>query len=186
LKSSNSFYHSDDVVQSGLVQLGKIIGAHGIHGALRIYSYAESADCFVAHTSLIIQDLSGGWTSYEMVQCRPYKQILRVTLKEITTRSRAESLAGQGVYVPKASLPPLEEDTNYWHDLIGMAVYTTENLYLGCIDHIIPTGANDVYVVKSTTDHSGKEILIPAIASVVIDVDVDNGRMVVALPEGLT
>lgn len=180
MKSSNSFYRPDD-----LIQLGKIIGAHGIRGVLKVYSYAETADGFSAHRELIIQAPDGGRTSYEVVQCRPYKQIVRVTLKEITTRTQAEALAGCDVFVPRSSLPPLDEDTNYWHDLIGMAVYTTENQFLGTIDHIIPTGANDVYVIKPTEEDTAAEILIPAIASVVIDVDTETGRMVVALPEGL-
>ena len=180
MKSSNSFYRPDD-----LIQLGKIIGAHGIRGALKVYSYAETADGWSAHSDLIIQAPGGERTSYAVIQCQPYKQVVRVTLKEVTTRSEAEALAGYDILVPRSSLPPLDEDTYYWHDLIGMAVYTTEDHHLGIIDHIIPTGANDVYVIKPAEGDPAGEILIPAIASVVIDVDTETGRMVVTLPEGL-
>jgi len=78
-------------------------------------------------------------------------------------------------------LPELGEDTHLWFDLIGMAVYTTEDKYLGRIESIIETGSNDVYVVQ---DHE-KEVLIPALESVVVDIDLEHKRMRVDLPEGL-
>ena len=73
-----------------------------------------------------------------------------------------------------------------------MAVFSGNNEYLGRITDIIPTGANDVYVVNAddngetgSTDGSPKEILIPALASVVLDVDIKQRTMRVKLPEGL-
>ena len=62
-----------------------------------------------------------------------------------------------------------------------MAVYTTEREYLGQIESIIETGSNDVYVVKD----GPKEVLIPALESVVVDIDIGRRRMQVELPEGL-
>jgi 16S rRNA processing protein RimM len=168
-----------------LVQLGKIIGAHGIRGAVKIYSYAESAESFTTQHSVIVQDPAGRQATYTLLECRPHKQILRVTLKNVTTRNQAEALMGCGVYVTKKSLPQLNEDTYYWSDLIGMTVMDTEGNDLGRLSQIIQTGANDVYVVTST-DHQGPaEILVPAIEQVIIDIDVDRKQMVVELPEGL-
>lgn len=107
-------------------------------------------------------------------------------LEHVTSRNEAEALVGNGIYVLKSSLPPLEENTYYWHDLIGMVVVTTQGENLGCIEQIIPTGANDVYVVRSeAAEASSKEILIPAISSVVIEIDTERNRMAVELPEGL-
>ena len=82
-------------------------------------------------------------------------------------------------------MPPLEDDTYYWIDLIGMAVFGPDDEYLGHITEIITTGANDVYVVKTPDDYQVKEILLPAISSVIIEVDMAAKRMCVVLPEGL-
>lgn len=176
----NSPHPKDD-----LVQLGKIIGAHGIRGAVKIYSYAESAESFTTQHSLIVQDPAGRQAAYDVLECRPHKQILRVTLKGVTTRDQAEALVGSGVYVTRDSLPSLEKDTYYWSDLIGMTVVNTEGNGLGRLSQIIQTGANDVYVVTSTDDQGPAEILVPAIEQVIIEIDVDLNRMVVDLPEGL-
>lgn len=166
--------------------MGTIVGAHGIHGAVKVLSYAESTDSYTAQDSIIVQNAAGEQTTYHLLDCRPHKRTLRVTLERVTTRNQAEALVGSGIYVPKDSLPPLEEDTYYWRDLIGITVLTVQGEELGRIEQIIPTGANDVYVVQSrTTSDNPKEILIPAVSSVILEIDMDRNRMIVDLPEGL-
>jgi 16S rRNA processing protein RimM len=130
-------------------------------------------------------DAKGGTQHLEVAWSQPHKQVVRLAFAGITQRDQAEAMAGWGVFIAKQDLPPLEADTYYWSDLIGMAVYTAEGEYLGAIEQIIPTGANDVYVVKTPAGHAVKEILLPAIASVILDIDVAGRRMQVQLPEGL-
>ena len=79
-------------------------------------------------------------------------------------------------------LPELASDTYYWADLIGLSVYTTQGDYLGRLTSILPTGSNDVYIVRT----EDRETLVPALASVVCSVDLANQTMRVKLPEGLT
>ena len=76
----------------------------------------------------------------------------------------------------------MDEDTYYWFDLIGIEVYTKTEEFLGRIESILETGSNDVYVVKK---HE-KEVLIPALKSVVLEIDLEHKLMQVDLPEGLT
>lgn len=180
MKSSNS-----GSAPGELVQIGKIIGAHGTGGAVRVYSYAESAECFARHTTLVLMDGHGGTQLRKIEWSQPYKQVMRLIFEGIRDRDQAEAMAGWGVYIAKKDLPPLEADAYYWSDLIGMSVYTTEGEHLGVVEQIIPTGANDVYVVKTPPGHAVKEILLPAIASVILEIDVDGQRMRVQLPEGL-
>lgn len=122
---------------------------------------------------------------HRVLKAQPHKKVVRLWLNEVTTRDQAEALAEAGVYCDKKDLPPLEPDTYYWLDLLGMAVYDLDDHLLGEVVHIIPTGANDVYVVKPKDAHPAEEILIPAIASVVLEVDLENKQMRVDLPEGL-
>ncbi len=75
----------------------------------------------------------------------------------------------------------MDEDVHYWFDLIGIDVYTIEGDHLGRIESIIETGSNDVYVVKD----GSTEVLIPALGSVVLNIDTEHNRMEVDLPEGL-
>ena len=104
-----------------------------------------------------------------------------ISLKGVTDRERAEELIGAELFIPETELPELDEDTYYWFELIGIEVYTTEGYYLGRITTILPTGSNDVYVVKDNK----KEVLIPALESVVLDIDLELKRMRLDLPEGL-
>lgn len=181
MKLLNSLYPPDV-----LIQLGRIIGAHGIRGAIKVLSYAESTESFTAQDHIIVQNAAGEQTAYHVLACQPYKKIMRITIEQVTNRNQAEALVGSGIYVLKESLPLLKEDTYYWHDLIGIAVFTTQGENLGRIEQIIPTGANDVYVVRSRiAADRPKEILIPAISSAVIEIDTDRNRMVVDLLEGL-
>jgi 16S rRNA processing protein RimM len=123
--------------------------------------------------------------NYQIVWAKPHKNGMRLGIKGITSRNQAEAMAGFGVFIARTSLPPLDENTNYWVDLIGMAVYNTNDQYIGRIVDIMPTGANDVYVVKTHQDDAPDEILLPATTSVVLEVDVPGKRMRVDVPDGL-
>ncbi len=87
---------------------------------------------------------------------------------------RAESLRGALIEVDEAELRALPEHEYYIHDLIGLQVITTGGERLGSLEDVIHTGANDVYVVKR---RGHKDRLIPAIADVVLEVDLDAGEM---------
>ncbi len=165
-----------------LIPIGRIVGAHGIRGDVKIFSYAESEDLFARQEQLILMGPSGGRKHYEVVGVRAHQKSIRLSLKNVETRDQAEALRGSEVYIPKSELPPLEEGTYYWIDLIGLAVYKTSGEYLGRVSEIIPTGANDVYVVRRDT---GAEVLIPAIPSVIMEIDLQKGHIQVELPEGL-
>lgn len=166
--------------------MGKIVAAHGIRGAVKVHSYAESAQSYIDQEHLLLIDPSGREHRHTVLWAKAHRNSVRLALEAVTTRTAAEALAGFEIWIPKESLPPLQDDdTYYWFDLIGMAVYDTDRGYLGQLDEIIETGANDVYVVRTPRDFPVKEILLPAISSVVIDIDLPEKRMTVTLPEGL-
>jgi 16S rRNA processing protein RimM len=168
-----------------LIQVGRIVGAHGIQGAVKVHSYAESVDCYTLPEGLFMIDTAGSRSRCEVLWARSQKNVVRLAIKDVTTRDQAESLAGCELWIPRASLPPLDEDTHYWVDLIGLNVFTKDGEHLGRLSDIIATGANDVYVVTTPEGYPVKEILLPAIASVVLEVDEAGQKMIVELPEGL-
>lgn len=169
----------------GYVEIGTVMGAHGIRGAIRVASFSESPDRFAAPGPIHLIDPEGRMVPYRIVWSQTYKQTVRLALTGIETRDDAQALAGRRVCVARKDLPPLAPDTYYWSDLIGLAVYDADDRYLGQVVQIIPTGANDVYVVETPAGYPVAEILVPAIASVVVDIDVPKRRMRVHLPEGL-
>ena len=163
------------------VLIGKIVGVHGLKGTNKFKSYAESLAVFYPGQSILIRDNRNRETSVELDWIKSHTGTPLISFKGVTDRDRAEALIGAELFIPETELPELDEDTYYWFELIGIEVYNTQEDYLGRITSIFPTGSNDVYVVKNKT----KEVLIPALESVVIDIDLELKRMRVDLPEGL-
>jgi len=169
------------VDKKGYVLIGKIVGVHGLKGTNKFKSYAESLSVFYPGQSILIRDNRNRETSVELDWIKSHTGTPLISFKGVTDRDRAEALIGAELFIPETELPELDEDTYYWFELIGIEVYNTQEDYLGRITSIFPTGSNDVYVVKDKT----KEVLIPALESVVIDIDLELKRMRVDLPEGL-
>ena len=167
--------------KKGYVLIGKIVGVHGIKGTNKFKSYAESLAVFNPGRSILIRDNRKRETSAELNWVKPHTGTPLISFKGVTDRPQAEALIGAELFIPQTELPVLDEDIYYWFELIGMEVFTTRDEYLGCIDSIFPTGSNDVYVVKDEK----KEVLVPALESIVIDIDLKHKRMRVDLPEGL-
>jgi 16S rRNA processing protein RimM len=165
----------------GYVLIGKIVGIHGIKGTNKFKSYAESLSVFYPGQSILICDNQSRETTFELNWVKSHTRTPLISLKGVTDRERAEELVGAELFISETELPELDENTYYWFELIGIEVYTAEGAYLGRITSILPTGSNDVYVVKNNK----QEVLIPALESVVLDIDLELKRMQVNLPEGL-
>jgi 16S rRNA processing protein RimM len=132
-----------------------------------------------------MSDSAGRRSRCEVLWARFHKNGVRLAIQDVTTREQAESLVGCELWIPRKSLPPLDEDTHYWVDLIGMAVFSADGQHLGRISNVIATGANDVYAVATPEGYPVEEILLPAIASVILEVDEAGRKIIVELPEGL-
>ncbi len=161
--------------------VGEIVGVHGLRGALKIRSYADSPALFEAGLKFYLESPDGHVQACSVAWAKPHGKGLLLAIEGVADREVAEGLIGSRLAVERATLPDLEEGTFYWFELIGMSVYTRQDQYLGVVENIIPTGSNDVYVVRD----GETEILVPALASVVQIVDTDQRRMEVDLPEGL-
>jgi len=173
------------VDKNDLLLIGKIVGTHGIKGCVKIYSYAESASLFKPNSLILVKNRGGGGKTYTVNWAKPHKNIIRMSIEGVTSFTSAETLIGSELYIEKAMLAAPEEDEYYWFDIIGLSVFTTDDDYIGRVESVIPTGSNDVYIVKNPDKDQNYEVLIPAIESVVIEIDLERATMRVDLPEGL-
>ena len=107
---------------------------------------------------------------------------LLVSLLGADTPEDAGKYRNQWVYVKASEVPPLAEGKHYKYELIDLEVLDENGSPLGRLVEILETGANDVYVVR---DDSGREILLPAIPSVILNVDMTQRTMKVHLLDGL-
>lgn len=106
---------------------------------------------------------------------------LLLGLEEVDNREKAQELRNKVVYIRTREIPDLPSGKFYHHQVIGLAVFKNDKTRLGIVSDIITTGSNDVYVIKPD-DENEKEILLPAIASVILKIDLKNGIMVVNPP----
>ncbi len=165
---------------SDLLTIGHVTGVHGLKGYLKVRSYAASHDPFHPEARLFLgtPDGQGEWCT--VVKASPHKKGMLVLLADVDVNV-AETFVGRDIFIPEEALPDPEADTYYWKDLIGMTVIDIHEGKLGTIDHVIPTGSNDVFVVTG----GKREVLVPHLAHVVLSVDVENRTMRIDLPEGL-
>ena len=167
--------------ENPLMPIGQVVGAHGLDGAVKVHFYDVRPRTISTGDILKMVTPRGAKTKYAVEWARPHKQNYLFGLKGVNDRNQAEALRGTKIVIRRSDLPVLEDDTFYWVDLIGMDVYTVEKRYLGKIKAIIPTGGNDVYVVN----HKEAETLVPALKTVIMDVNRETNTMRVDLPEGL-
>ena len=174
------------MTENSLLAIGKIVGIHGIKGNIKVLPYVESIDVFKTCASVLLRSPRDGAgqvveQTCEIVWAKPHKRIIMMAVKGIETCEAAETLVGFELYIDRLYLPELEDDEYYWSDLIGLTVFSTDNRILGRIVSVFETGSNDVYVVKD----GSHEILVPALSSVVLEIDLEKSVMRVDLPPGL-
>ena len=158
--------------------VARIIRPHGLDGALRMRSYSDNPRRFQAGESLI-----AGEREHRIRACQVLPDghaILR--LDGVGSIAAARILAGEWVYAAAATAPELPPGEYYHYQLVGLTVVTDAGETLGEIREVLATGSNDVYIVAAA---DGGEILLPAIAPVVREVNLPDGRMVVHLIDGL-
>jgi 16S rRNA processing protein RimM len=173
------------VEKNGFIPVGKVIGVHGLKGTTKVYSYAESLSVFEPNSSILLKSAGGRREIYYINWVKPHPRGILLALKDITNRDQAQNLVGCEILIERTKLPELENGAFYWCDIIGLSVFSSEGEYLGRVASIIATGSNDVYVVKDPDNSKDREILIPAIESVVQEIDLERQTMRVVLPEGL-
>lgn len=172
-------------MEKTLFTLGVVTGVHGLKGFLKVRSFAGSLETFKSGLEMVVRSPGKADESYTILKASPHKKGILMQLPGVD-RDIAETLVGAELLVDRRLLPEPEKDAYYWEDLIGLKVTDKTLGFLGTIDSIMETGSNDVFVVKNRDKgQKHQDTLVPGLASVVVEVDLDRGEMTVDLPEGL-
>ena len=163
-------------------EIGKITGTHGIRGTMRVFPTTQDPTRFEKLKEITVE-IRGKQEIFHIQKVAYQKNMILLTLKEITDINVAELYKNGRILIPDAIAIPLEEDEYYTRDLYGLQVVTDAGEALGELVNIYETGANDVYAVRK--DQQAKELLIPAIKDCILKVDLKAGVMTVHLLEGL-
>ena len=160
------------------LEAGKIVTTHGIRGEVKIMPYTDTPELLAEFGRLFIGKAKDEVT---IERSRVFKSMVIAKIEGVDTPEAAEKLRNKVLYMHRDDLE-LDDDTYFIQDLIGMEVRDADSgeLY-GTISDVMQTGANDVYVVQS----GDKELLVPAIADVVVSTDVDGNVMTIRPLDGL-
>ena len=157
--------------------VARIGAAHGVRGAVKLWTFTEDPLAVQTYGPLITKD---GSRQFEVASAREAKGHLVATLKGVATREEAERLNGIELYVARDKLPATDDDEYYHADLIGLAAVTAGGAPLGRVIAIHNFGAGDI--IEIAPPH-GPTLLLPFTNAVVPTVDLAAGRVVIELPE---
>ncbi len=159
------------------IVVGRIKAAWGIHGDVKIDLLSDVPDRFEPGNTVHVDN-----RCTRVQRSRLVRGGMLLKLDIVNDRNQAELLRGQEITITPEQVSPLPLGSYYHFQVLGIDVLTQEGENLGKLHEIVETGANDVYVVRL---EGRRDILIPALEDVILDVDLERGSMTVRLPDGL-
>lgn len=163
------------------LEIGQIVNSYGLKGQIKVVPFTDNIQRFSKLKTIYIE-IEKQLKEFKIEEVKYHKNNILIKLENINDINDAEKYKNCYIKIDRKDAVKLPEDTYFIVDLIGIEVFTQENVILGKIIDVFPTGSNDVYVVK---DELGKQILLPAISEVIKNVDIPNKKMIVNLIKGL-
>ncbi len=165
------------------LETGKIVALHGIRGEVRCQYYSDTAEflCDIAEDCGLYLDKSGN-KSIDISRAYAHKNVVIMKIDGIDSPEAAQPLIGKTLYVDRDDIE-LEEGTYFIQDIIGLTVFDADSgICYGKITDVYQNGATDVYSIRK---ENGTELMFPCIPEIVLETDIENGKMIIRPLEGL-
>ena len=161
---------------SKLVLVGRVAGAFGVRGEVRISAYTAAPEALLGYRDLLREDGSPGLI---LSAGRPHKDGVVCRCPQVETKEQADALRGLRLFVPREALPEPDEDEFYLTDLIGLAVVTPEGTTLGKVKAVQNFGAGDLLEIDAGR---GQTWHLPFTRECVPEVDITGSRITAVRP----
>ncbi len=162
--------------------MGRIAGAHGLHGAIRFRPDNPDSDTLEQVRRVFIARDGETAREYRVLGAqRLNRTTIRLVLDGLDDPDAADAMRGSTLTVALEDLPTKAPGEFYYYEAIGCAVTTSDGRRLGVIEEVFATGANDVWVVRDGVT----EVLVPVIENVVKSIDLSARVMVIEAVPGL-
>ena len=164
-----------------LLEVGKIVNTHGLRGEVKVVPWTDYTEVFEDIDFVYVKKKS----EYERLDVKGIKyqkNNLIVRFSQITDINMAEKYKNQVIYAEREILGELPEGVYYIADLIGLDIVTEDGEKIGTVSDVFNTGSNDIYEVKR---EGKKNLLLPVIDDVVLNIDVEGGKITVRMMDGL-
>ena len=164
-----------------LLQVGVMSSTHGVRGEVKVFPTTDDVKRFKKLKKVIL-DTGKEQLPLEIEGVKFFKQFVILKFRGIDNINDIEKYKGKRLLVDREHAVKLKKDEYFIADMIGMDVFTEDGELFGALKDVMETGANDVYIIEMS---DGKEVLVPAIKQCILDVDIENRKMVIHLLEGL-
>ncbi|SDN27252.1 ribosome maturation factor RimM [Alkalicoccus daliensis] len=171
---------------SDWLNVGKIVNTHGIRGEVRVISRTDFPELRFAEGSKLTVFQEGKSSETVIVASwRQHKQFDLLTFEKVENVNEAEKFKGSLLKIHRDQLHENELETGeyYFHEIVGLTVFTDQGEKIGTVKEILTPGANDVWVIHA--EDSKKEVLIPYIEEVVKEIDLKENKVIITPMEGL-
>lgn len=162
-------------------EVGQIVNTFGVKGMLKVKPFTDDVNRFEELKKVYICKKEK-LEEVEIEEVKYHKDMVLLKVKGIDDMNEAEKVKGLYLKIDRKNAKKLPKDTYFIADLLGLEVYSDIGEFLGKVDDIFRTGANDVYVVKN---ENGKQLLLPGIPDVIKEIDLEKGIIIVHLLKGL-
>ncbi|RMH59536.1 MAG: 16S rRNA processing protein RimM [Zetaproteobacteria bacterium] len=168
-----------------LLQLGRIIGVHGLNGTIQIHSDTRPAIGIAGYSRWWVGAHAMAAKPVRVCRCWAHGKRILAQLEGVAHIEAAEALRGQLIFIQRTQVP-VGEDEYLWQDLVGCAVVDVELGPIGRVVALTDYGAQDILIVRGDA-HSVREgeWMIPFTSQIIRDVDLKTAQITVALPEGM-
>ncbi len=165
------------------VVVGRVGRAHGVRGDVSVDVRTDAPEeRFSPGAVVFLTGRPGLPERATVARCRWHDRRLVVSFHGIADRTAAEGLRGAMV---EADVDVTDTADDEYHDLalVGLAVERVDGSTVGHVSEVLHLPGQDVLAVSRP---GARDVLVPFVRQIVVDVDLDEGRIVADLPEGLT
>ena len=164
-------------------QVGVIASTHGLQGEVNVFPTTQDPDRFKKLKKVTLHTQKGEEILLDVVSARFFKKFVIVKFKQFGDINEVEKFRGCELTIDRKDAIKLNKGEYYCADLIGLKIIDEDGKELGTLSEILQTGANDVYeMTRSDTD---EKVYIPAIKDCVKEIDVEGGKIVIHVMDGL-
>lgn len=149
--------------------IGQIINTHGINGEVKVYPLTDDIKRFKNLKKVYIDGEEN-----KVVSCKVQPKVVILKIEGIDSIDEAIKYKQKYIEVPREDAVKLQEGSYFIADIIGCNVTDENGIEYGKIADVIQTKNNDVYWIKE-----GKELLIPALKNIVVNIDVENKKIII-------
>ena len=164
-----------------LLQVGVITGTHGLKGEVKVFPTTDDKERFLDLEEVLL-DTGDELLELKVEYCKFFKKFVFVKFEGLDDINEVEKYKRCPLLVTRDNAVELEEDEYFVADLLGLSIIDDSGVTIGKLENVIETGANDVYEVLT---EDGGRILLPAIKECILDVDMEEGIILVHLMKGL-